>query len=625
MRTYFYCVLKILIVLLALLEQEALFALDCSELFSYVQSKSVSDSKTVSTLSQIPSSYQRFVHGASHLVSEDSFIKIDTEESSNDLDQQVYPVVDVDIFFKTGAETILKPALILDSKTMLVVVDKNIDRDSIDAVFYQDLNLKTVNEREYEGKKIYTLLSDIEFEIPDTSLENRQDQKTIREFLSLYNVPQDDSDINSFLFPQVGSVVKVFIRKNSIQKDGFLYDALRLQHKMFSEEDYTPVKKDLGITDKLIRRAEKNLTEENGRIKILNEVYRFIENLQYNLGINALSKADPDNEPKDIKVGRIIAKILSSSRVRESYSGLFVPSRNLYKVDVEDMIVGFDEALEQLKDIFLDDDTKITIERIRSRYGIGKDEEIKIAFKKIIWAIGRRIYKADKKFFNKKESDGFEPDFVGYATIVSSNTIMTVSSVLKDIGIEDDEYFDDEVCIQNQSGFIDAVSMHHISYDNISSYVNVSFIRFPDGTFDNQVHAKLGYSNDKSRGILVTESEDDTRSVTLVDMCEDPDSCFYKVYPVKEKDLESSSNENGKDENSSDSTPDNPKMDNSVKGVINPSRKGFPLFGSDDKLIGFLRGSIKKPQVILIPEGVVEEVKALISKNPKLKIRGMNE
>ena len=55
------------------------------------------------------------------------------------------------------------------------------------------------------------------------------------------------------------------------------------------------------------------------------------------------------------------------------------------------------------------------------------------------------------------------------------------------------------------------------------------------------------------------------------------------------------------------------------------SKKGLPFFGPDDKLIGFLRGSIKKPQVILIPEGVLEEVRGLVKDNPKLKIRGINE
>ena len=610
------------------LKSTLLVASNCSKIFSYVQDNSYSRNLPLTELSMISSSYDRFISGVSRLlVDKNSFIRLEQKKSNVALTQKPYPVVDVDIYLKKGGDDLVSSSLVINPYIMLVVLDKNIDKNDIQAIFYQDIKLNIIDEKEYSGKSVYTLLSDVKLDVSDSSLVTNQDNQNIRQFLSLYNVPRNENDLQSFFYPQVGSMIKVFVRKNFLLKDNFLssiftewsggYDYRRLRERVYFWERFVEVKVDLGITKRRIKELTGTISEESGTFKILTELCEYIrKEVSYYDGrtIKFFGSINPDTE----RFMNILAKLLSSDSLVKSYTKLFAPNRLLYKLDVNQWFEGHDDLIEELVDIYLDDtDNYQAIETICKRYGV-KDmkKELKVAMKRIIWATGRRLYKEDKKIFKGKQKTSFAPTFEGYATVVSSNAVITVSSNLKNVAGETDDNFSDEISIQKGDTFIDALGVSKFSYGYGESKLNISLIRFPDGTFDGVPHAKIGYFEDESRGIMVTESEEENRSVTLVDIFEDPDSYFYYVYPVKYLNLESET------ENTTTSIR---KKNDSIKDLINPSRKGQVIFGSNDQLIGFLRGASAKFQVTMITEGIDAFIKQAINEDPKLKIRGINE
>ena len=619
MRSCFYFVIQILLVVfILLLKQGNLFALDCKNIFSYVQDKSYSRSIPINELSGESSSYDRFIRGVSGAVDKRSLVQLEGKIPAS-LEQIPYPVVDIDVYLKTGSEEFVVSGLVINPYMALVVFDENMDKNDIKAVFYKDIKLNIIDEKEYSGKKVYTLIADSKFTLSDSSLEQNQNNQSIRQFLSLYNIPQSSLDLHSFMYPPVGSVVKLFVRKNFFSKDDFLDD-----NRVVISDD-SPLREELGITDRRIKTATASLSPESGSFKVLVVVHEYIlwtvnRFLSYRSTGGFCGRYD-DSDRATIN---LLSKILSSPALIKSYSKIFAPNRSLYKIDVDKWVVGYDDTIAEMVRVFLSSELEKadTVTQICKRYGLDRDKELKKAYKKVIWALGRHQYRKDKGFFRGNVKDFLEPSFVGYATVVSSNTVMTVTSNIYDNMLEEDERsFSDEVSVQKGDRFVDALAISSISYKVDNSKLKLSLIRFPEGTFTDLPQAKIGYYEDESRGIVVTESKDSNMAVTLVDICKDQDSCFYNVNPVRNWNLES-------DEVSEVvnlSTAAIRRKDNSFKQGISPSQKGLPVFGSKDQLIGILRGSEEQAQISMLSRNIEAYLKQAINEDPKLKIRGINE
>ncbi len=640
-----------------------LFGTDCKDIFSFAQQPSFKNGLSVVDLSKIPSRYKRFIRSVADPSNEYGYLQADYKVGeASDSDRILYPIVTVDLYSK-GSESILKlDALVISPKEVLLAlsVDDYIDINSFE-IYYKNLNLTVTKEFSYDHKNFYQLSSPSELSVSPANFLSPRD--ALRDEFSLRYIPQNEKDILSFILPEAGSMVKLFLRSNIITKARLVDNTTFKNEQKFKEE--------LGFKGKVFEDPNNGILDINTLMsrffdpEILNEESRegiqelAIRRVVYDVAgfISYASELYFDEykqklEGKNskfkwaLRVIPVIAKILSFDTIIDSYTGTFVshkgllgyrdpmslvstsflPNNNFYKYSSEKWIRGFDEEIEKLVDLYLGLQDRIHFSTIKPHLLLIDDvsrvdlkSALRSAFKRVIWSMGRILYLKDKEFFEKDRGSKHYPHFEGYATVVSSNTIITSKDSLFTMLKDNLSRFSDLVSVKKGNHFIDAIDIHEISVPGPGiATKSILVIRFPDGTFDDLPQVQVGTARGNEYGILVSESNfnNDNIALSLVKIEKSSSTNFDQSRVLRNADLI-----------------ENPTMKpytlkieactDPNNNAINFKRSGYPIF-EKRKLVGILDGSHTNPNVIKLSEDLLSKIKELTKKDPKLKIGGIN-
>ncbi len=648
---------------LLLVHSGVLLGSDCSNIFSFVETKTFKNGFSLVDLSKIPSVHKRFIRSVVDTSNEYNYLQADYKvEEGSESGRILYPVVTVDLYSK-GSDSILKlSALVISPKEILLALDPDMSMDiNSFEIYYKNLNLNVTKEFSYERRNVYQLSSPSELAIPPTSFSTKYD--ALRDVFSLRYVPQNEKDLLPFILPEASSMVKLFLRRNIITKARLVDNPTFVFEKDFKEE--------LGFKGKVFEDPNNGILDINTLMsrffdpEILNEESRegiqelAIRRLMYDVAgfISYATELYFDEykqklEGKDskfkwaLRVIPVIAKILSFDTIIDSYTGTFMshkgllghrdpmslvstsflPNNDFYKYSSEKWVRGFDEEIEELVDLYIGLQERIHVSTIKPHLLLIDDvsrvdlkSAIRSAFKRTIWSMGRILYLKDSKFFEKERDSRHYPHFEGYATVVSSNTIITSKNSLLTMLQDNLPRFSDPVSVKKGNRFIDAIDVHEIPTPGPGiATKSILVIRFPEGTFDDLPQVQVGTARGNEYGILVSESNfnNDNIALSLVKVEKSSSTNFDQSRVLRNADLiENPSMKPYTLEIEAVTDPEN--------NAINFEHSGYPIF-ENRKLVGILDGTYLNPNVIKLSEELLSQIKALIDSDPKLKIRGIN-
>ncbi len=375
---------------------------------------------------------------------------------------------------------------------------------------------------------------------------------------------------------------------------------------------------------------------------------------------------------------------INSSSLNEAFESI---SEYDLSYPCEDYVVGADQKINELVKLMMDEDyvhiLAIKTKANGKRFGREKiSKEVVVVLKKLVWLFGKKVYiektKSSESSFKEFEQESFSDqqkdideiiheetetafdkekedneierllralakeirythkdtvfDSSCSATVISSNTIITSASCLKKLS------WSGEIFVQKGSKKIKSIAYYiHPDYfkpegsrihETDEGYViysyDIAVVRFPEGTFDNIEHVKLGFYNvNKGTSITVKKVYDHKITKTIRDSIEMIRSVEdYEDYGDYEdfEDYEDYDDDMyGKYEpyESEKSFADSFYKDNS-------SFIGTPLFGTDGRLVGVFNGGFNNTHTFSMMQENEKFLKWVVKFDPKLKIRGIN-
>lgn len=584
--------------------QPVLLALECRDLFRYTQEANPSffiSDKPFSLLSKINSSFDRFKKGRRGVSDPNSYIEIDTFEGSSN---KPYPVIKVDMSILSEDEVNLvtqQPlALINSPTTMILVLDSSIKKSSIKSISYQGTKLKVTKIKTLDDKTLYQLSSEKNLKIDDDYAQAQKDNpevKTLQEFLSLYNIPQNEGQMLEFLYPPMQSVINITLLNESDYKDEVelyedIYSKIYSISQQIREEGEKSIvfDKDDEIKNKMYHSLFRHVFSKLEGFYQVRSVFSFFDNSELNDGEDERIKEQAQNQKW----------FPQTSLDTRWYDNMAILNNIIFRTsNDQDFDQKLDELVNNLKVVNIGWSLKHNLQLSLDDNEI--KQETKILLKKIIWLV-RRIDQEIKGLppelkFLRSLLDPYIEQGGCTATVVSSNTIITAAHCLE---------FSDAVRIQIGGKKIESIAYYihpgHLIKDyEDSGLADIGIVRFPDGTFDNMIHAKINFSADRKNAIFTTtQGKSNIRKVILAKFENDyfkdndftSDAFFYK----------------------------------SFKG-LRPGDSGSPLFGQDGSLIGVLQG-IPRLNDNLNNISMIEDnrdfIEWVVSIDPKVKIRGVN-
>ena len=600
---------KLLIFLILETHASSLFAVtDCVSLFKLMEDHpNVPRRSSVEELSFIPSSYARFTLGASDINSSNSHVLLNNYKSTPPQNRVPYPVVNVEV--STNQKDLNAEAVVISTNRMIVVLDKNTDLNSINNFSYLGQALQFKEYKEYNGKKLFLLESSSKLELTDDSLDTSEDKQAIRELLSLYYVPRSGSGIFDFLYPPMQSVVFLTMTRIDGIKPGSSKD---LFSKIWSQDDGDIRGLNLS-NDPVINRIRQEIM-----VFLKYRVYKEAKNRAFGTFYNSeISEKESKNILSGIekKFGikpsegflELLSEIINSSALQHVYTSGVIPATVINSSDMsyqfEDFVKGFDAKIDKLISLVGLDKLEEVSHNISYYTGrvLGKsklEEEIKIVLKKLIWQLGKDVCAVNQLRNSMSEEEVIKyyssiskhiTDSTCTGTVVSSNTIITATHCVEHhLGVS-------ELIIKKGETEIKSIAYYtHPKYNlgaqDVSQY-DIAIVRFPDHSFDDMVHAKIGLDSSIDSGISVgTEGQDNIRKIVLMT------SLFEKGHGVY----------------------------NSYKTTCEGD-SGSPLFGEDNRIVGLLScGTEEKPNVYCLV-GEHEDFLTWVKEvDPKLEIKGLD-
>ena len=628
---------KIFILVLSFTFFVELRALDCSELFSDMETiRTEFLLSSVEELSFIPSSFERLLYLRQDSDDPNSYIELRKYQGGSDIP---YPVVKVRVVINLDGsandESVIESeALINSSSTVILVMDDSIKSSSIKSVSYLGSSLKILKVREYKGKNLYLLSSDQSITVPDNYAQTQKEVSKIQklqEFLSLYRIakgPGFDGQMLEFLYPPVQAVIHIRTEDNqgnfrSIEKFDASNDEVveqifyrlmfRFSHGIRVDE------KTIKISDDPVVQKERTVVKDEIFKKIFN-LYRsspyfrwFFETGSFE---GSLKYREPTSLSKWKKFMNIFIDILNSSAVlnlrinppeeksRLNYSGKYQD----WSYNWEDFVEGVDDKIEQLIELLNLDYEKIykkSSNNLESKVLQDKlDQEMKVMFKKIICLFTLSLPSpvntrgADlelSKRLTDTKNPLWMPDGECTATIVSSNTVITAAHCLDKLVPGDRVFinYGKKGFISSEAYYIHPDYLTRKAYNQSDVAVDIALIRFSDMSFDDITPCEISFEDFPDVGISVmSEGQSSKRKLMILDeptILPENILAAYKGFTVG---------------SSGDS--------------------GSSLFNENSKIVGIFRAHLEGDNLFSSIQYNEEFIRSVVTLDPRVKIKGVN-
>ncbi len=641
--------------------QTALFAedeeyLDCANLFKYPESmvkRRITDYEMIwrhgafdardssellpprsrySTLTWL-SPFNRYTLNRGDIKSENSYSYAEIYRNT-DKSFRPYPVVKVDLQIKTSNNEDSTnhqeiKTLINTSTSMLMVLDKSIKKSSIKEISYLGTPLMISKTKIVGDKRVYLLKSNASLKVDrDYAQKQKADleARTLQEFFSLYNIPDDKSGMLDFLYPPVQSVVSVsqnidytslnkglkkFDRNKEVltQVYSFLMNALEIRDRSFDEIE------ELEDDDDNFEEFESRVWTKDIMVDILRSIERMYRDSPYDRWFKITDPIEREEITKRANYQqktskhweefmKVFVDILNSKSIRnllknipqEISDKITDPEKLDWGDPWEKYITGVEDKVERLSELLDKED----------------DEEPTFYYLNPL----KRIIFMFAYYYNRQLSTNFFQKDNCTATVVSSNTIITAAHC---VGTYIDQEGKGKVFAIHFSKSLSEDTWDHVITSNteaiacymnpkysifqssIPAYADVAICRFPDDTFKDVFPSKVNPKGKFESGIMVgTQGNAHKRRVILMDL-ENKENFprDYLDHPEKYPGYYSYKS-------------------------YEPSRpgdSGSALFNEDDEIVGILHGGNSFSLIALNMDFINEVIRI----DPKVKIRGINQ
>ena len=274
----------ILLIVLLNLHSTILQALDCSDLFKYIQTSTPSflpPGLSYEDLSLISSSYDRFFEGRiEDNRNSQSYVELSKFDGHSEV---LYPVVKVDVTISNDvgkkASVSKNEALIYTPNDMIIVFHGKLSSDSIRSVRYQGTKMDVSKLIHIENKTLCVVSSKQSLQVDDNyaDIQNSSNNRnSLRDFLGLRVVPQNLGQMLEFLYPPLQSVIN-YITVRKIRDDLDLSGDTELQRL---ENLYYEVIESFGYSLHFFKNINKvRLTHGEQDKKKLEELRNFIRHM----------------------------------------------------------------------------------------------------------------------------------------------------------------------------------------------------------------------------------------------------------------------------------------------------------------------------------------------------------